>query len=1190
MSKTYRTGILITGDASGAIRQIKLTDKELEELNRRKQTATTRAKALAAAWKTAAVAAATFGAAAVAAAAYLVGRIVSAQSRLIDETAKVADRLGFATDKLIAYRLQADLAGVAQGTFDMAMQRMVRRVAEAAQGTGEAVSALDELSLSAATLAKLSPDKQFDAISRALSEVESQGERVRLAFKLFDSEGVALVNMMRDGTAAAKEAAEFTEQWGLAVSRVDAAKVEQMNDELTKVREASQGFARQITVILAPAITAAARGVLDFAASWGTAGDQAKTVTSYIVRYAGFLMDVAHSVNVVWKEAAATLASWVATFVEGIAAIDRSVAAVLSKIPGKHVDPTEWIQNAAGALRASAEAEAEAAAKLAEQGKPSERWKATWQEWQDTAQEAAESVAASVSGPAAAYEDLADGVDDVTNAEIKRAEEAKRRSDTAIKTLLDLQFENQLLEREAQAIKEGETALAAFNRTKFIEQALRSESVSKLLPAERDLYETLIGQQYDLELAVRTGHESMRATQKQTTDEWADLWRETSERLGDSAVDMWRGFIDGSRDAMESVKKLFIDLLANMAHLSITRPIMVGMGLLPGTGAIASTAGGAGGAASSASSLMSLAGMGGNVGNALLAGTANLGSWLGTGNVFGQSVLNAGYGMAEFGGRFGLNGGQAMLAGSLATVGAGWAGGKAGTALGESLFGKQAESGWGAGVGAALGAFIPGLGPVLGSAIGGAIGGALDAAFGGDGKKRITLGVETDPNALASGRGMTGYQVRGASGLLYTGRQTRADSEAANTLADAFASTDYALTGLFRRLTGAELDMSGMHLVGGSGQAGKSTQDSGINSFFGSAGFDKLSEEALRGATDSFVRAFVQRANEVTGQALDLEPLYKLRGEGELLADALIRLDAQFVVANGSFAALGLKLYDTSVQGMALSDSLVKMAGGVDNLVAGTEAYYRNFYTEGERFNRVQRELAAGFESLGYQLPSTRMGVRDMVDSLDLLTESGQRAYTAILNSSDSLGEYYNLLEGQSNALADQARSVSSGFADLRERMLLDSLGDAQSQYNYFKSQYDSLSSLLPSLTDAEAIASVKNELLDLMSSSYNLLDEQTRKDKSTEFIRQLDEIEKASLEQLQRVQQQGDLSAESWQQNMNAATAKFSAELGKVLQGTGQDQQKILQLMDAAVRQFGTFVQGLPNNITITIHSPDIG
>src|SRR5690606_34773392 len=142
----------------------------------------------------------------------------------------------------------------------------------------------------------------------------------------------------------------------------------------------------------------------------------------------------------------------------------------------------------------------------------------------------------------------------------------------------------------------------------------------------------------------------------------------------------------------------------------------------------------------------------------------------------------------------------------------------------------------------------------------------------------------------------------------------------------------------------SKLDLTGQHLLGGSGQAGKSVQDSGINSFFGSAGFDGLNEADLRGATDAFVRSFVQRANEVTGQALDLEPLFKLRNEGELLADSLIRLDGQFVSVNGSFSALGLKLYDTSVKGIELADSLVQMAGGVDNLVAGTASFYRNFY------------------------------------------------------------------------------------------------------------------------------------------------------------------------------------------------------------------------------------------------------
>ncbi|POP53060.1 hypothetical protein [Zhongshania marina] len=276
MAKSYKTGIIITGDASGAVKASQLTGKELDALNRKgKQVSSQLSDIAAKSVKWGAVAA---GAAAAGSAV-----LIQRQLELIDNTAKTSDKLGIATERLTALRVQAELTGVAQGTLDMALQRMVRRLAEAAEGTGEAKGALAELNLDAKELAKLSPDKQFAAIADALEGVESQGDKVRLAFKFFDSEGVALVNTLKGGSAAALEAQKFTEQWGLAISRVDAAKVEQANDALTMAAKAADGLWQQLTVRLSPAITQASLDVLGLGAEFGTAAELADAAVDTIV-------------------------------------------------------------------------------------------------------------------------------------------------------------------------------------------------------------------------------------------------------------------------------------------------------------------------------------------------------------------------------------------------------------------------------------------------------------------------------------------------------------------------------------------------------------------------------------------------------------------------------------------------------------------------------------------------------------------------------------------------------------------------------------------------------------------------------------------------------------------------------------------------------------------------------------------
>ncbi|MCK9469995.1 MAG: hypothetical protein M0Q49_11325, partial [Porticoccaceae bacterium] len=626
-----------------------------------------------------------------------------------------------------------------------------------------------------------------------------------------------------------------------------------------------------------------------------------------------------------------------------------------------------------------------------------------------------------------------------------------------------------------------------------------------------------------------------------------------------------------------------VDFLANAAHLALTRPIMVSLGLAGSVGANAGgigggAAGGAGGIMGGAQSLSSLFSLGKLAsGGGILMGANNaLGQM--AGNAI-QFAYNQGWTAAGNMGVQWANNMSAMpggMAGGLAiNAAAGYAGNWAGNQLGGALTGKQANSAWGGTIGSVVGSI---WGPI-GTAIGGAIGGFVDSIFGSSGKKRVTLGVETNPNAIVSSRGYTDHQVRGASGLLFTGRETRGDAKVADQLVDVFAATDAALVGVYRTLTDITVDLTGQSLAGKMSQAGKR----GEGSFFGAADHNKLVEEDVYGATDAFVQAWVDKVNEATNSALDLEPLFALAQEGELLADALIRLDTQFHGVTSTLQALDLAAYDTSVRGVELADSLVKAHGGLERFITGTDSYYRNFYTQNERFMSVTRQLSGEFDSLGQLIPSTRDGIRDIIDGLDLLTDAGRATFAAIMNASEGLSEYYTLLEGY------QA-SITNGLDSFRDQLMMDILGDAGAQYDYLKAQADALGQVLPTLQDADAIARVKEEILDLSRQAYGLLDEEGRRQQAPEFRSMIDELERVSLDQLKRGQQQGNDNANAVAAAVETAMAHVTNEFQRLLSSAAQDQQQAAQLLLSGVAQFGNFTAGLPSNIRVNVSFPEAG
>ena len=182
------------------------------------------------------------------------GYMVKASIDATDTLKKTADKIGTTTEALSALRYAAEISGVATNTLDMAMQRFTRRTAEAAKGTGEAKSALKELGIDARKLQRLSLDQQMLVLSDAFSGVGSEADKVRLAFKLFDSEGVALVNTLSLGSKGLEDLFGRAKALGIVMSGNAAGGVEKAKDALHDLLSVGKGLRDQFVAGLSPAI------------------------------------------------------------------------------------------------------------------------------------------------------------------------------------------------------------------------------------------------------------------------------------------------------------------------------------------------------------------------------------------------------------------------------------------------------------------------------------------------------------------------------------------------------------------------------------------------------------------------------------------------------------------------------------------------------------------------------------------------------------------------------------------------------------------------------------------------------------------------------------------------------------------------------------------------------------------------
>ena len=198
-----------------------------------------------------------------------IGRMVFGQLEIIDQLEVTAEKLGVTSNELIVMRLAAEeLSKMSATTFDMALQRMTRRVAEAAQGTGEAVKAIEELGLSAERLAGMGPSRAFAMIADAMQDVENRGDQLRLSFKLFDSEGAALVNVLGEGSEALREFQREAQNAGLLLSNETKASIEETNAELRRLKREFEGLKRELTTIAAPPAARGAGFLREWARDW----------------------------------------------------------------------------------------------------------------------------------------------------------------------------------------------------------------------------------------------------------------------------------------------------------------------------------------------------------------------------------------------------------------------------------------------------------------------------------------------------------------------------------------------------------------------------------------------------------------------------------------------------------------------------------------------------------------------------------------------------------------------------------------------------------------------------------------------------------------------------------------------------------------------------------------------------------
>ena len=235
-----------------------------------------------------------------------------------DNVAKTAGKLGIGIEALQEYRYAAERSGLSTESFDSSLTAMQKRLGEAAQGTGAAKKALEQIGLSAQDLVKMGPADAMAAIADKMQLIEAPAERAAIAAALFSRSGIGMVNMLGKGSEALQQLREDARKTGYVLS-VDAARdAEAFADAQLDAQLVGKGLKNTIGSELMPVVTRSMKSfsawaitnrddIADFAR---TASEKLEAVLPVIGQVAEGMGRVSRTIGTVVSKVAEMVGGW----------------------------------------------------------------------------------------------------------------------------------------------------------------------------------------------------------------------------------------------------------------------------------------------------------------------------------------------------------------------------------------------------------------------------------------------------------------------------------------------------------------------------------------------------------------------------------------------------------------------------------------------------------------------------------------------------------------------------------------------------------------------------------------------------------------------------------------------------------------------------------------------------------------
>lgn len=202
-----------------------------------------------------------------------------------------------------------------------------------------------------------------------------------------------------------------------------------------------------------------------------------------------------------------------------------------------------------------------------------------------------------------------------------------------------------------------------------------------------------------------------------------------------------------------------------------------------------------------------------------------------------------------------------------------------------------------------------------------------------------------------------------------------------------------------------------------------------LNSFvvdIGKVSFKGLTGEQIQAQLQT---VFSKVADDMARWSVAGVAQFQKVGEGAF--ETLTRIASNYANLDSILDAVSMKFGAVGLSSIAARESLIDLAGGIDELAGMTSSFAENYLTEAERLAPVAKYVAEEMGALGLAGVTTREQFKSVVLGLELSTAAGREQYVAMMALESSFAK----VRAATVDLTKSQQAIADERADLQKQL-----------------------------------------------------------------------------------------------------------------------------------------------------------